>query len=180
MLHLPEIWVMKIYITNLAKYNEGVLKGEWISLPMDESALQSKINSILGSDEELFISDYEAPIKISEYDSITELNDLADKLAEIDEAEAVIEAIADDVLGSGYQTDELIRILVEREYYVVDGVWTESDLALKIDESLLPFDYEAVDKAQASGYIDWKSVGRDMVMSGWAITGKGFAILVNE
>lgn len=39
---------MKIYIANLAKYNEGVLKGEWISLPMDQMELQSKINNILG------------------------------------------------------------------------------------------------------------------------------------
>ena len=38
---------MKIFITNLAKYNEGVLKGEWICLPMDEMKLQSKIKNIL-------------------------------------------------------------------------------------------------------------------------------------
>ena len=50
---------MKIYITNLAKYNEGVLKGEWVSLPIDETALQPKIKNILGADEELFISDYD-------------------------------------------------------------------------------------------------------------------------
>jgi hypothetical protein len=71
---------MKIFITNWAKYNEGILKGEWVCLPMDEKKLQSKINNILGNDEEFFITDYEAPIKIEEYDNIADLNEFAEKL----------------------------------------------------------------------------------------------------
>ena len=75
--------------------------------------------------------------------------------------------------------EELFRILSDHEYYIVGEVWTESDLAVKVDESLLPFDYKAVDAAGgASGYIDWEAVGREMVMSGWTITGEGFAVLV--
>ena len=169
---------MKIFITNLAKYNEGVLKGEWICLPMDEMKLQSKINNILGSDEEFFISDYEAPIRINEYDNISALNKFAEKLAGIQERDEVIEAISKDVLGDGYSRDELLRILSEREYYVVDDVWTESDLAIKVDESLLPFDYQAAGAAGVSNYIDWDAVGRDMVMDGWNITSRGFAVRV--
>jgi hypothetical protein len=49
---------MKIFIINLVKYNQGILKGEWVSLPMDEKRLQSKIKKILGNDEEFFITDY--------------------------------------------------------------------------------------------------------------------------
>ena len=169
---------MKIYITNLVKYNEGVLKGEWVSLPMDEKKLQSKINNILGSDEEFFITDYEAPIKIDEYDSISDLNEFARKFAEIQETDDVIAAIANEVLGPEYPMEELVRILSDHEYYIVEEVWTKSDLARKVDESLLPFDYKAVDAAGASGYIDWEAVGREMVMSGWTITRKGFAVLI--
>ena len=84
---------MKIFITNLAKYNEGILKGEWVSLPMNEMKLQTKINNILGSDEEFFISDYEAPIIIGEYDNVSELNEFAEKLDEIQERDEVLEAI---------------------------------------------------------------------------------------
>jgi antirestriction protein len=145
---------------------------------MDETALQSKINDILGADEELFISDYEAPIKINEYDSISDLNDLAGKLAEIQETDDVIAAISNEVLGSGYPREKLIEILTDHEYYIVEEVWTETDLAIKVDESFLPFDYKVVDAARASGYIDWEAVGRDMVISGWTITGKGLAVLV--
>ena len=35
-----------------------------------------------------------------------------------------------------------------------------------------------LDAARASGYIDWEAVGREMAMSGWIITGKGFAVLI--
>jgi antirestriction protein len=80
---------MKIFITNLAKYNEGVLRGEWVCLPMDEKKLQSKINNILESDEEFFITDYEAPIKIEEYDNIADLNEFAEKLDGIREREDI-------------------------------------------------------------------------------------------
>ena len=169
---------MEIFITNLAKYNEGIHKGEWVCLPMDEMKLKSKINNILGSDEEFFISDYEAPIRIEEFDNISDLNELAEKLDEIQDGDEVIEAISKDVLGDGYSRDELLRILSEREYYVVDDVWSESDLAIKVEESLLPFDYQAAETAGVSGYIDWDAVGRDMVMDGWNITGNGFAIKV--
>ena len=169
---------MKIFITNLAKYNEGVLKGEWMCLPMDEMKLQSKIKNILGSDEEFFISDYEAPIIISEYDNVSELNEFAEKLDEIQEKDEVVDAISKDVLGDGYSRKELIRILSEREYYVVEDVWTESDLAVKVEESLLPFDCQAVEAAGVSNYIDWDAVGREMTLDGWNITGRGFAVKV--
>ena len=169
---------MKIFITDLAKYNEGVLKGEWICLPMDEMKLQFKINNILGSDEEFFISDYEAPITIEEYDDIADLNDFAEKLDGIQEKDEVVDAISKDVLGDGYSREELIRILSEREYYVVEDVWTESDLAVKVEESLLPFDYQAAESAGVSSYIDWDAVGREMILDGWNITGRGFAVRV--
>jgi antirestriction protein len=169
---------MKIFITNLAKYNEGVLKGEWICLPMDEMKLQSKINNILGSDEEFFISDYEAPIRINEYDNISDLNELAEKLDEIQERDEVIKAISKDFLGDGYSKEELLRIFLEREYCVVDDVWNETDLAIKVDESLLPFDCQAAEASGVSNYIDWDAVGRDMIMDGWSITGRGFAVRV--
>jgi antirestriction protein len=169
---------MKIFITNLAKYNEGVLKGEWICLPMDEMKLQTKISNILGTDEEFFISDYEAPISINEYDNISDLNKFAEKLDDIQEKDKVIAAISNEILGEGYSRKELLRILSEREYYVVDDVWSESDLAIKADESLLPFDCQAAETAGVSGYIDWDAVGRDMIMDGWNITGDGFAVIV--
>lgn len=86
---------------------------------MDQTELQSKINNFLEDDEELFISDCKAPIKIDEYDSISGLNDLAGNLAEMQEADDVIAAIANEVIRSGYPTRELIRILKDHVYCIV-------------------------------------------------------------
>jgi hypothetical protein len=68
---------------------------------MDEKMLWSKINNILETDEEIFITDYEAPIRINEYDNISDLNEFAEKLGGIQERDEVVEAISKDVLGDG-------------------------------------------------------------------------------
>jgi hypothetical protein len=43
---------------------------------------------------------------------------------------------------------------------------------------LLPFDYQAAGAAGVSNYIDWDAVGREMILDGWNITGRGFAVRV--
>ena len=74
---------ISIYLTNLGKYVEGCLMGEWVKLPVDKDKLQDVLTRI-GIDgvqyEEYFISDYESlfsNLHISEYSSIQELNELA-------------------------------------------------------------------------------------------------------
>ena len=77
---------ISVYLTNLGKYVEGYLMGEWVKLPVDKDKLQDVLDRI-GIDgvqyEEYFISDYEAllgNLHISEYSSIQELNELAEQL----------------------------------------------------------------------------------------------------
>ena len=38
---------MKIYLTNLGKYNDGELVGEWISLPISEEDLNAVFDRIM-------------------------------------------------------------------------------------------------------------------------------------
>lgn len=57
------------------------------------------------------------------------MNDLAGKLAEIQETNDVIAALANEVFGFGYHNEELIRILTEHEFSIAEDVWTEYDLA---------------------------------------------------
>lgn len=78
---------IKIYMTNLAKYNEGQLIGQWIDLPIDSDDLEEQINEILGDDEEYFISDYEAPFKISEYSNPFQINEQAGLIQELSSSE---------------------------------------------------------------------------------------------
>ena len=52
--------MMNIYLTNLGKYNEGQLIGEWVELPVSNEELQ-KVFERIGINEEYeeyFITDY--------------------------------------------------------------------------------------------------------------------------
>lgn len=81
---------IKIFLTNLGKYNEGYLMGEWVRLPVPADKLDKVLEhiGIDGHYEEYFITDFEAPfanLDISEYASIGELNDFAARLEELAE-----------------------------------------------------------------------------------------------
>ena len=74
------------FITNLGKYNEGELVGEWVKFPITNDEMQEVFKRIgIGRRyEEWFISDYEFHIPnlydlCGEYESLSELNYLAGK-----------------------------------------------------------------------------------------------------
>ena len=79
---------LKIFLTNLGKYNEGCLMGEWVKLPVPEDTLEA-VKQRIGINEryeEYFITDYESSflnLHISEYASISELNQFAEKVEEL-------------------------------------------------------------------------------------------------
>lgn len=71
------------FVTNLGKYNEGALVGEWVKFPITEDELKEVFERIgIGSKdefghvyEEWFITDYECPVHgvydmLSEYESL--------------------------------------------------------------------------------------------------------------
>lgn len=75
------------FITNLGKYNEGYLVGEWIHFPMTAEQLRDALKRIgIGSCddfgcpyEEYFISDWDTsvPYDFGEYENLEEVNYLA-------------------------------------------------------------------------------------------------------
>lgn len=75
---------VKVYIANLGKYNEGVLQGSWFTLPVDFDFIAEKIG-LNDEYEEYAIHDFESPFDIPEYISIDALNDMYNKLCEIEE-----------------------------------------------------------------------------------------------
>ncbi|OMK44309.1 hypothetical protein BER30_000392 [Clostridioides difficile] len=84
--------MLNIYITNLGKYNEGELIGEWAELPVNEEELQEILDRIGINEEyeEYFITDFETDIEgleISEHSNIEQLNELAMKLERLEEYE---------------------------------------------------------------------------------------------
>ena len=77
---------VKAFVTNLGRYNEGELIGEWVVFPIDEDEQQELFERI-GIDEEheeIFITDYDSELPLyeefGEYPSLEELNELAEEI----------------------------------------------------------------------------------------------------
>ena len=80
---------IQIFLTNLEKYVQGCLVGEWVKLPVPEDKLEAVFRRI-GINERYgngyFITDYESlfpNLYISEYASIAELNEFAERVEEL-------------------------------------------------------------------------------------------------
>lgn len=93
--------IIKVFVSNLAKYNGGELNGQWTTLPVDDVNRDILDKIDLGGDsehgyhDEWFISDYEAPFTIGEYDDLYKLNKLAAALKNYDTIEDVFNALDD-------------------------------------------------------------------------------------
>lgn len=102
--------MLKIFLTNLGKYNEGHLIGEWVSLPINNDKLEEvkKRIGINKNYKEIFITDYECDmdgVKVNEFDNIEELNEMAETLEELDETD---EEIIRAIISMGYSINEAI------------------------------------------------------------------------
>lgn len=92
---------IKVFVSNLAKYNAGELNGQWTSLPVDDvnkdilDKLDLGGNSKDGYHDEWIISDYKAPFLIDETESLWQLNKLAKALKDYDTLEDVFNDVDD-------------------------------------------------------------------------------------
>lgn len=91
---------IKGYITNLGKYNEGELIGEWIEFPIDEDELEEVYERIqIGEDyEEIFFTDweYDYDFGFGEYENINRINELAERLESLcDEQDKALSVLLD-------------------------------------------------------------------------------------
>lgn len=151
--------MIKVFITDLAAYNEGNLVGKWVELPKDEDELEEIIREILNEGhcgevlcyhEEWFITDYEAPFIVGEYEDIYRLNEWAERLEDCSEEDDVIRAVF-DCAGS---VEEGFDILEDGRYRVYEDCKNMADVAWEVvsesgmlggipDEVARYFDYEA-------------------------------------
>lgn len=149
--------MLKIYVTNLRKYNNGKIIGEWVSLPCEglEEILDKISNN--GKDE-LLISDYETDIsnlKISEYDDILQLNEIAEEIDNLSDDEIIaLQAYLEEY--NMEQALEEVRQGNYRIYYDCDNM---EDVAYQVvnDCGLLDGVPEEV-----KIYFDYEAYGRDM------------------
>lgn len=168
------------YITNLGKYNEGALVGEYLKFPTTTEEVQALLKRI-GIDgvryEEIFITDYDGDMPelysgFGEYESIDELNYLASLLSEMDENDLEkFEAVLDTGEHSG-SVKELINLTQNLDCFeFYSGITSEEELgrmyiqeldAIQIPEHLID-------------YIDYEAYGRDVrINEGGSFSGNGY------
>ena len=165
------------FVTNLGKYNEGQLVGEWVKFPTTEEEMQKVFERIgIGSTdefgqpyEEWFITDYECPVHgvydmLSEYESLDKLNYLASRIDEMGKWEqekfvAIMEAGCDEVSD----IDDLINLTYNLDCYdFIPDIHDESDLGYYYvhDAGI----YSEKELGPLANYIDYERFGRDIAM----------------
>lgn len=154
--------MLKINVTNLKKYNEGALVGEWVSLPCE--GLEEVLNKISNNgNDELFISDYETDIsnlKISEYDDILQLNEIAEEIDNLSDDEVIALQAYLEQYNDIEQALEEVRQGNYTIYYDCDDM---SDVAYQVvnESGLLDGVPETLKR-----YFDYEAYGRDMDIEG--------------
>lgn len=156
--------MINIFITNLKKYNEGELIGEWVELPINAEELK-KVCERIGINEEYeeyFITDYECDfMKIGEYESISSLNEIAEKISELDEEEKkVVKALISEC---SYTIDEAIEKVNNGDYIIYYDCNDITDVAYQVVEEC---GYLNDVPDTVARYFDYESFGRDLGMEG--------------
>lgn len=160
------------FVTNLGKYNEGELVGEWVKFPTTPEEMQAVFQRIgIGETddfgytyEEWFITDYDCYVdglydKLGEYSNIDELNYLASKLDDMtqDDYNRFCAAVSMGDHTSSIQ--DLINLTENLDCYDI-----YSDIG--DDDDLGRYYLEEVDASQVPdylrNYIDYEAYGRDI------------------
>jgi len=158
---------MKIYITNLDKYNNGQLEGKWITLPL--SNFDTEFEDILkeiGNPEEYFITDFECDYyNIDEYEDIEELNDLAEYYEGLDEH---------DQIKLKYVIDDQRLTIKDALYFELGDIMFYQNMDLKevavhmVEESLFGEIPESI-----KNYIDYEAIAIDLGYDCYVETDQG-------
>ncbi|MBM7687507.1 antirestriction protein ArdA [Enterococcus ureilyticus] len=156
-----------IYLTNLKAYNEGFLLGVYLHFPFDEEDLAQAYQTIcVGNEfvdefgysyEEYFITDYDVPFSVGEYDFPQSLAERYDSLEEY----------------MSYP-DEVVRVIAENrdaEVTIIELDDTGVSDYEKLGYALVDLGYYDIPEHLAN-YIDHEAIGRnyDFGMSGEFIT----------
>ncbi len=175
------------FVTNLGKYNEGNLVGEWVSFPTTQEELEKVFERIgIGSTneygdtyEEWFITDYDCYVDgiyemLSEHENLDELNYFASKLEELndygmDRFQAIMQE--SDFTSS---VKDLINLIDNMDKYdIYPGVEDNTDLGHYCIEELGMLDIPE----PLQNYFDYEAYGRDVAFNyGGTFTDAGFVV----
>ena len=169
----------EVFITNLGKYNEGNLVGEWVKFSTTEEELKKVFERIGiesgapdeygGHYEEWFITDYDCYVpglieaaQLGEYENLDELNYLASKLMELDDCELDRLEAAMEVADETGSVKDIINLIDNPEKYeVYAGIENDEDLGHYYIEELGAI--HLTDEVR--DYFDYEAYGRDMAIN---------------
>ena len=159
--------LFEAYVTNMGKYNEGALVGEYLKFPTTMEEVQALLKRI-GIDgvryEKFFITSFDGDVlglydHLGEYENLDELNHLACLLSELDQSELEkFEAVIDSGEHTSSVADliNLAQNLDCYEFYV--GVTDDETLGRIYAE-----DMEMIDIPEhLRNYFDYEAYGRDI------------------
>ncbi len=162
------------FITNLGKYNEGDLVGEWVKFPTTPEEMQKVFERIgIGQKdefgqpyEEWFITDYDCYVdglydKLGEYENLDELNYLASKLDEMSQGEYEQFQAAMEIGDHAGSIQEIINLTENLDCYdVYPDIHDHDDLGRYYIEEL-----DAMQVPEhLRNYIDYEAYGRDIAL----------------
>ena len=183
--------MIKLYLANLGKYNEGILKGEWVELPLSETELEEVMVNIgvahydkegkfvpyvIETDEkgyeyvyeEYAIHDYETDlnISISEYSSLNDLNTVAEIVEdfELDQVNALLDGGVIDV--KDLIEGNINEIIQNYGFIELEPTMNEEQEVgyAYVDE--ICGGPECLSKEILERYFDYEAFGRDILLSG--------------
>lgn len=161
--------MINVYVANLGKYNEGILVGEWATLPITNEEKNELMNRIGINEayEEYFIADCELSeelngmVEIEEYSNLDKLNELALQLNELDNNE--IEIIGAIMRTQGYEDlEDAINNRDNFTYLYLNDMCNEKeDLAYSYIESVYG-GVENMDREDLEQYCDYETLKDDL------------------
>ena len=183
--------MIKLYLANLGKYNEGILKGEWVELPLSETELEEAMVNIgvahydkegnfvpyvIETDEkgyeyvyeEYAIHDYETDlnISISEYSSLDNLNAIAENVEKY-ELDYVNVLLDDGAIGMKDLIEgDLEEIMQNHTFIALEPNMNEEQEVgyAYVDEIYGGPEY--LSKEILERYFDYEAFGRDILLGG--------------
>ena len=162
------------FITNLGKYNEGELVGEWVKFPTTAEEMKEVFKRIgIGQKddfgqpyEEWFITDYDCYVdglydKLGEYENLDELNYLASKLDEMSDSEYAQFQAGMEMGDHSGSLQEIINLTENLDCYeIYPDIEDYDDLGRYYIEEL-----DAMQVPEhLKNYIDYEAYGRDVAM----------------
>lgn len=146
---------IEICVRSLTTYAEA----DWVT-PAEALEFMKLQNRKDGS-EEFIIVDYDAPFKISEYDSVAELVEISEQLENLtDEEIEILEAVLKHHTN---HFDKALEIVEDGNYIIYDDCCSMTEVAERyLDETGMLNELPDF----AVSYFDFEAYGRDMEFNG--------------